>query len=131
MAHIIVAGDTLEQYQEHLSSSRDSFRPANCPSCSKSGLWHHGFYLRYPDRSFGEHKALNPVRILRFHLSSLSQDMLMPACMHGAETVAFMVDSANGSIVHFVRKAHQSYQQRVSAIKAYDWTLESLATTDA
>jgi len=131
MTHIMIAGDTLEQYLEQLSSSPDSFRPANCPDCSKAGLWHHGAYLRYPDRSTAEHKALNPVPILRFHLSPLWQDMLMPAHVHGTETVAFMVDSTNRSIAHFVRQAHQPYQQRASAIKAYDWTLESLARTDA
>jgi len=131
MAHIMIAGDTLEQYLKQLSSSPDSFRPANCPGCSKGGLWHHGSYLRYPDRSTAGHKALNPVPILRFQMPSLQQDLFMPANMYGTESLAFMVDSANHSIAHFVRQAHQPYQQRVSAIKANDCPLESLATADA
>jgi len=131
MAHIMIAGDTLEQYLKQLSSSPDSFRPANCPGCSKGGLWHHGSYLRYPDRSTVGHKALNPAPILRFQMPSLRQDLFMPANMHGTEALAFMVATANHSIAHFVRQAHQPYQQRVSTIKANDWPLESLAATDA
>jgi len=131
MAHIMIAGNTLEQYLKQLSSSPDSFRPANCPGCSKKGLWHHGSYLHYPDRSTTEHKALNPVPILRFQMSSLQQDMLMPANMYGTEALAFMVDSANNSIADPVRTAHQAYQQRAFAIKANDWPFESLASTDA
>jgi len=131
MAHIMIAGDNLKQYLEQLSSSPDSFRPSNCPGCGKGGLWHHGTYLRYPDRSTAKHKALNPVPILRFQMPSLQQDMFMPANMHCTEAMAFMVDTANHSIAHSVRTAHQPYQQRASAIKAYDWPLESLAATDA
>jgi hypothetical protein len=131
MDRIIVAGDTPEQYIEQVSSSPDSFRPANCPGCSKEGLWHHGSYPRYPDRATADHKALNPVPILRFQMSSLRQDMLMPSNVPGAQALAFMVDTANHSIAHFVRKAHQPYQQRASTIKAYDCPLESVATTDA
>jgi len=131
MAHIMIAGDTLKQYLKQLSSSPDSFRPANCPGCSKKGLHHHGSYPRYPDRATAEHKAINPVPILRFQMSSLRQDMFMPANMYGAEALASMVATANHSIAHFVRQARQPYQQRVSTIKADDWPLESLATTDA
>jgi len=131
MTQIIVAGDSPEQYMEQLSSSPDSFRPANCPDCSKEGLWHHCSYLRYPDRATADHKALNPVPILRFQMSSLRQYMLMPAHVPGTKALAFMVDSANYFIACFVRQADQPYQQRTSTIKTYDWTLESLATTDA
>ena len=131
MTQIIIAGDSPEQYLEQVSSSPDSFRPANCPNCNKGGLWHHGYYLRYPDRNTAEHKALNPVPILRFPLSSLRQDMLMPASVFGTKALAFMVDSANDFIACFVRQAHQPYQQRESAIKTYNWPLESMATTDA
>jgi len=116
---------------EQVSSSPDSFRPANCPACRKGGLWHHSSYLRYPDRTTAEHKALNPVPILRFQMSSLRQDMFMPANVPSAETMAFMVDTANHSIAHFARKGHQPDQQRVSAIKANDCPLESLATAYA
>lgn len=131
MAHIMIAGDSPEQYMEQVSSSPDSFRPTNCLGCSKKGLHHHGSYLRYPDRATAEHKALNPVPILRFQMSPLQQDMLMPAHVPGTQTMAFMVDTANHSITHFARKAHQPDQQRVSAIKANDCPLESLATAYA
>jgi len=131
MDRIIVAGDTPEQYMEQLSTSPDSFRPANCLGCSKEGLWRHGFYLRYPDRATADHKALNPIPILRFQVSSLLQDMLMSADVSCAKALAFMVDSANDFIACFVRHADQPYQQRASAIAAYDWTLESMVATDA
>jgi len=64
-------------------------------------------------------------------MSSLRQDMFMPANVSGAQAMAFMVDTANHSIAHFARKGHQPDQQRVSTIKAYDWPLESVAATDA
>jgi len=131
MTQIIVAGDTPEQYLEQVSSSPDSFRPANCPGCSKEGLWHHGSYLRYPDRTTADHKALNKIPILRFQMSSLRQYMFMPANVSGTQTMAFMVDTANHSSAHFARKGHQPDQQRVSAIKANDCPLESLATANA
>ncbi len=131
MDRIIVAGDTPEQYLEQVSSSPDSFRPSNCPNCSKEGLWHHGSYPRYPDRTTAEHKALNPVPILRFQVSSLQDDMLMSANVPGTPAMAFMVDTANDSIAYSLRTADQPYQQRVSTIKTDDWTLESLAATDA
>jgi len=64
-------------------------------------------------------------------MSSLQQDMFMPANMYGTEAMAFMVDSANHFIACFARQSDQPHQQQTSAIKTNDWALESMATTDA
>jgi len=131
MTQIIIEGDSPEQYLEQVLSSPDSFRPSNCPACGKKGLWHNGSYLRHPDRSTAEHKALNKIPIFRCQMSSVPQSMLMPAHVPCTKTLAFMVDSANHFSTCFVRQAHQPYQQRASTIKTNDWPLESMATTDA
>ncbi len=127
MSSILIEGDTLKQYLDKLLSDPDSFRPEHCPYCGKGGLWHHGHYLRYPDRQTADHESLNPVPILRFHPSSLRQDMLMSACVHGAKAVVFMGHATCCSAARRKRPQHRSDQPSVSACAAHDWALEPLA----
>lgn len=66
MALILSAIHTLEQHLSHLQSSPEDYRPAQCPSCGKPGLWHHGYYGRKADRENLTEHNLNPVPIPRF-----------------------------------------------------------------
>lgn len=58
---------SLIQYLGALQTKKESYRPQRCPSCGKSGLWHHGCYLRKADYEHVGSESLNPIPILRFY----------------------------------------------------------------
>ena len=123
----LLPDDTLDQYLKRLSKNRETIRPVQCPDCCKAGLWHHGSYQRYPDRKTAGHDSLNPVPILRFHLSSLSQDMLMSACVYCTQALVFMGFTTNSSDAGFEWLFPCPDQSIAPTGAAYDWALESVA----
>jgi len=66
LASILTGIDTLEQHQCHLQQAPDDYRPPQCPSCGKAGLWRHGCYGRKADRGSPASRTLNPVPVPRF-----------------------------------------------------------------
>ena len=101
MPHILPEINTLEQHSAHLSSKPDDYRPDCCPHCGKGGLWSHGCYTRQSDREHGSADSLNPVRIPRFLLSFLPQNMFNITRMHFPETMVSMAYPAACSIHGF------------------------------
>jgi len=97
MRPILSGIHNLKQHDEHLSSTPEDYRPDCCPHCCKSGLHCHGCYPRQSDREHSSRDSLNPVRIPRFPLSFLPQNMLYIARMHCAEALVFMAYPTGGS----------------------------------
>jgi len=90
MPQILPGITTIEQHLTHLSISPNDYRPDSCPHCCKSGLHCHGCYPRQSDREHGSRDSLNPVRIPRFPLSTLWQNMFYTTRMHCPEAMVFM-----------------------------------------
>lgn len=71
---MIVSGIySLIQYNKLLQTNLEVFRPSQCPTCGKSGLWSHGCYDRQADYEHAGSESLNPVSIPRFYC---------PHCQH-------------------------------------------------
>jgi len=94
MKRTLIPDDTLEQYQERLSCNPESIRPKQCPYCYKADLWSHGFYLRNHDINSHAQQGRNPIRILRFQVSSLPQNVFMPAYIPCSKALVFMEATA-------------------------------------
>jgi len=97
MRPILPGIQNLKQHLARLSSNPESYRPDRCPHCCKSGLHCHGCYTRQSDREHGSRNSLNPVRIPRFPLSFLPQNMLYIARMHCAGEMLSMAYPTGGS----------------------------------
>jgi hypothetical protein len=94
MTRIVHEKHPLRQYLEQLSSNPDIYRPACCPHCGKSRLWHHGHYTRQADREHCSRESLNPVPVLRFHLPALRQDLFISARLHCSKALVFVANTA-------------------------------------
>jgi len=101
MTCILHGIQTLTQHLIRIETSPDDYRPDCCPSCGKSGLWHHGRYHRQSDREHGSSDSLNPLPILRFLLSILQAHLLNAARMHCAEAMVSMAYPTGGAIHGF------------------------------
>lgn len=85
MRPIVPNIDTPMQYLNLLATNGPcAFRPAQCPTCSKQGLWGHGSYPRKADRTNTSSDSLNPIPICRFlcthcgHTCSVLPECLAP-----------------------------------------------------
>jgi len=63
MTHILAGIHTLDQHLQTWLSDIDQYRPAQCPHCTRSGLWSHGVYYRHARCEQGKG---NPAPIPRF-----------------------------------------------------------------
>jgi len=73
---------SLIQHNNLLQSNPEVFRPAQCPTCGKSGLWHHGHYERKADYEHVGSESLNPVPILRFYCAHCHKTCsVLPECI--------------------------------------------------
>ena len=73
---------SLTQHNKTLEANSEKFRPSNCLTCGKSGLWHHGHYDRKADYEHSGDDSLNPVSIPRFYCSSCkSTCSVLPECI--------------------------------------------------
>jgi len=75
----IVSGiTTLVQHMQQLFVDPDRYRPKQCVSCGRAGLWCHGSYERQSDRENPSASSLNPILIPRFYC---------PDCCHTCSTL--------------------------------------------
>ena len=83
MNRILGTITTLDQHFDEIANGGGAYRPANCPHCRSTGLWHHGCYHRKADRSaVASQSRLNPVAILRFLCNAcLRTCSRLPACI--------------------------------------------------
>lgn len=82
MRHILPGIITLVQHIQLLFSDPNHYRPKQCATCGKSGLWCHGTYARKADRENPATDSLNPILIPRFYCSSCCHTCsALPECI--------------------------------------------------
>jgi len=86
---------SLIQHNNLLQSNTEVFRPAQCPTCGKSGLWHHGHYDRKADYEHVGSGSLNPVAILRFYCSHCQKTCsVLPECIPPRRHYPWLIQQA-------------------------------------
>lgn len=73
---------SLIQYNHMLESNSEQFKPSQCLTCGKSGLWNHGHYERKADFDNPCSESLNPIFILRFYCPCCQKTCsVLPECI--------------------------------------------------
>ena len=82
MRYILPGIKTLAQHIQQLITDPNHYRPKQCATCGKSGLWCHGTYGLKADRENPSTHSLNPILIPRFYCPSCYRTCsVLPECI--------------------------------------------------
>ena len=105
---------SLVQHNEQLTNNPESYRPEQCLSCGKTGVWRHGHYERKADHERIGADSLNPVKISRFYCPHCGKTCsTLPECIPPQRHYLWLVQQAI-FLLHFsgisYRKISEQYQ---------------------
>jgi len=111
---------SLIQHNNLLESNAEMFRPSQCPSCGKSGLWCHGHYERQADYEHSGSESLNPIAIPRFYCPHCHATCsVLPECIPPRRHYPWLIQQA---VLLLVFKG-SSYQALSQQTRPSRWTI--------
>lgn len=109
MRDILPGIKTLVQHIQQLFSDPNRYRPTQCATCGKSGLWCHGSYERKADRENPGSHSLNPILIPRFYCPSCRHTCsVLPECIPPRRWYVWVVQQAALLVVFSGKSSYYS-----------------------
>ena len=120
MVRILSGIFSLVQHNQTLSYHSELYRPTHCPTCNKTGLWHHGRYHRQSDYENYGSESLNPVAIPRFYCPNCKTTCsVLPECIPPKRHYLWLMQQ----VILLLYLSGHSYQSISQQSKPSRWTI--------